>query len=1008
MNIVEVGAVTNNHATKTFANVVVFAYFTDTPQYLVDYMASEEFHSEIMKTYDTKSPNDGYSFTRYMDAISYGQFNVVNVFPQDNGTTFSTIALPFSQASLPDTYNISLTLTSVRVGLSSISLDPDTVIDYDNNGTIDNFTMVLGNNYNIPLGDNINDSPNVWSHQFNYAGGSQVFGKTINMINVLNTEQLINVKSENSYIYGESGLVAHEFMHSFRYADLYTNNDLYKPVNTWDIMANIPSFLQYPLAYTRHYFSDWISIDTVKTSRKGLVLHDQSNADGNQAYIIKSPLNPYEFFVVEYRVKGEDFGDLDFKIPGTGLIVYRIDTTVVDLWNTRGQTGVYVFRDGGDPLNEYNAFLTPEPVVFDELGLNFTTNTTFGGTASELTLEDNAITYSDGRNSGIVIDNIQSINGGAAMSFDVSIPLATDFDLWEDTGYGDTSGGERQYIFSTMHNNILYTVSTENTYALSSYNGETWNHNLADLSVEPGHASNISNLFTIGNKLYFSFIDNNFDIIIRSYDINTNSWDQNEVLHIPEGAYSNSYGMTTDGSKIFISYFKDTANGNIPAFKIVDTANSANNIDYISTTEPSYMFGQIDVSLLNGIPYIFYTNALYGYNDLYIYKYENNTYTKVTSISGVASYDVMTFNNKLYILASPTNESVKLYTFDNIDGLSAGKVLDAAAFNPKLAVAQGYLYMLGSYNSGALYTYRYDDQQDTFIQEGELVTNNATDYNLLSTENILYTTYSEKDSQDNFRGLVVDKKTTANELLSLTIEPPDRTSYLLGASVSTEGLKVTANYTESTKELNAGDYIVNDFDTATTGERFATVTFEGVSNTFGFYVANSIEPTADLSGTIVSHYPDTTPTVELYAPNDTDFASPLYTATISAATVENSATTTHDFTFIDVNNGIYNLVIREANHVNVVIEGVEIFGLYVNLNTHQADAIKKIHMPAGDFNNDGKVTNDDLSAILAVYNTPATGDEKLDVNGDGKINFADLATVRNSKNFVSEAIYAYK
>ncbi len=61
----------------------------------------------------------------------------------------------------------------------------------------------------------------------------------------------------------------------------------------------------------------------------------------------------------------------------------------------------------------------------------------------------------------------------------------------------------------------------------------------------------------------------------------------------------------------------------------------------------------------------------------------------------------------------------------------------------------------------------------------------------------------------------------------------------------------------------------------------------------------------------------------------------------------------------------------------------------------------RIKQPA-DVNSDGTIDIDDLEAIAssAYYNSKTTtGTQTFDVNGDDKINFADLAMVRNSKNF---------
>ena len=66
---------------------------------------------------------------------------------------------------------------------------------------------------------------------------------------------------------------------------------------------------------------------------------------------MKSPLSSSEFFVVEYRKRGNALppGEitLDAKIDGSGLIIYRINTRAANLSNHYGgPDGVYVFRPG--------------------------------------------------------------------------------------------------------------------------------------------------------------------------------------------------------------------------------------------------------------------------------------------------------------------------------------------------------------------------------------------------------------------------------------------------------------------------------------------------------------------------------------------------------------------------------------------------------------------------------------------------------------------------------------
>ena len=118
----------------------------------------------------------------------------------------------------------------------------------------------------------------------------------IGTYNMLNTYSIIGTNFSS-----ESGVIVHEFLHSLGYPDLYrSGSDSDLPVFTWDIMASANSYMPYPLAYLRYKFTNWIDIDTIMKNGT-YTLNEQSNANGNQAYIIKSPLNDYELFVVEFR-----------------------------------------------------------------------------------------------------------------------------------------------------------------------------------------------------------------------------------------------------------------------------------------------------------------------------------------------------------------------------------------------------------------------------------------------------------------------------------------------------------------------------------------------------------------------------------------------------------------------------------------------------------------------------------------------------------------------------------
>lgn len=204
-------------------------------------------------------------------------------------------------------------------------------------------------------------------------------------------------------------------------------------------MASANYYMPYPLSYLRMYYTKWIDIETVTTSKQ-LRLDVQSNADGNQAYILKSPLNDYELFVVEFRKRAPlvigDEDSLDRGIGGSGVIVYRVNTTVTGLSNYHGNTGVYIFRpnvapsgwDDTETARVSNAYLSKE-----------SGRTSIGSSNMDLGLKDGALTFSDGTNSGIVIKNVSSAEGNY-MTLDVEIPNEDTYDLWKDTNLKDLTG----------------------------------------------------------------------------------------------------------------------------------------------------------------------------------------------------------------------------------------------------------------------------------------------------------------------------------------------------------------------------------------------------------------------------------------------------------------------------------------------------------------------------------------------------------------------------------------
>lgn len=337
---------------------------------------------------------------------------------------------------------------------------------------------------------------------------------------MLNTYSIRNTKSS---------VIIHEFMHSLGYPDLYNSNNDY-PVFTWDIIGNVISPPPYSLAYLRSYFTNWLSIDEI-TKSGTITLNIQDNKDGNQAYIIKSPLNDYEFFVVEYRKKPTLFDKIDKSISNSGVIVYKINTTITGLSNKFGSYGVYVYRDNSFALNS-----TPSSAVYNTVFSKELGRTTVGN--SDLNSKDKALLYSDGTNSGIVLSEIGSSSSNS-ITLNISIPNKDDLDVWNELKYDDINknSGYKVQTSIEMNNKIYVGLITNNKLYTTVYDNGNWSTISNGTNIVIGDVSPSTMEFKIiNNKLYlmvresstkkikiYEYSNNilkeiNNDILVNSYD----------------------------------------------------------------------------------------------------------------------------------------------------------------------------------------------------------------------------------------------------------------------------------------------------------------------------------------------------------------------------------------------------------------------------------------------------------------------------------------------------------
>jgi M6 family metalloprotease-like protein len=199
-------------------------------------------------------------------------------------------------------------------------------IDGDGDNSVDNVCFIV-------KGGNGSWNELLWAHRWS------LYSQTVN----------INGKRVYDYTFQPESMVSvktlcHEMFHSLGAPDLYhyVSQGTISPASSWDLMDSGGGHM---LAYMKWKYTNkkWITSIPDITSTGTYTLNPLTSSTNN-CYKIASPNSAVEYFMVEYRNKS---GTFETNVPGSGLIVYRIDTRVAG--NSNGPPDeVYVYRPGGD------------------------------------------------------------------------------------------------------------------------------------------------------------------------------------------------------------------------------------------------------------------------------------------------------------------------------------------------------------------------------------------------------------------------------------------------------------------------------------------------------------------------------------------------------------------------------------------------------------------------------------------------------------------------------------
>lgn len=297
-------------------------------------------------------------------------------------------------------------------------------------------------------------------------------------------------------------MASHEFLHTLGAPDLYrTAGEAGDPVGRWwDLMAGPNLTASYPLAYTRSELR-WMDIETLKESGT-YTLWPAEGVSGNRAYILKTSRSDSEFFVVEYRKKPENKQDYDYYIPESGLIVYRVNNAVDYHTNKEGNNYIYVFRkDTTDPAKaQENAFKATvggqyrSSLGSSDLNAHYTSDTIF---------------YSDGSNSGIVIDNVVTKEDGS-VSFDVEFPVLSADSYWLPKGES-INGLSSPAITGDTTGNSLYLAGIvnengKNQLKIYSLGASDSSWKVMQAAADVGRGSQVD-ILSVAGKVYVAYTD---------------------------------------------------------------------------------------------------------------------------------------------------------------------------------------------------------------------------------------------------------------------------------------------------------------------------------------------------------------------------------------------------------------------------------------------------------------------------------------------------------------------
>ncbi len=318
-------------------NIAIFIRFSDQPEW-----------TDLRSTYDSMfnaTTSGANSMRNYFSETSYNQLAVsTTLYPTTAGSTVvsyqdshpSAYYQPYNATTNPTGYtggdngtdrtNREHTLLFNAVNAVSSQVPSNLVVDGDGDGEVDNVCFIIKG---APTGWSSLLWPHMWS----------LYTQNV----YINSKRVYTYNFQLQTMTGNS-VLCHEMFHSLGSPDLYhyASNGI-SPMGAWDIMDSNSSPPQHMTTYMKFRYGRWIS--SIPVIGDGTYTLNPTTSSTNNCYRINSPNSSTEYFIVEYRRKT---GAFESSVPGSGLIVYRINSSRDGIGNADGPPDeVYVYRPGG-------------------------------------------------------------------------------------------------------------------------------------------------------------------------------------------------------------------------------------------------------------------------------------------------------------------------------------------------------------------------------------------------------------------------------------------------------------------------------------------------------------------------------------------------------------------------------------------------------------------------------------------------------------------------------------